>query len=281
MLKASLKKTEKLLNKFLCVALCAIFLTACNDETVRFNLSQNQATQIVAILSQYGISSNVIRDTAGSESYNVNVKQGYYNQAISILDQRKDELDQELESFEELTATKGLLPSSREMEALKLDRALSLQLAELIKQLPEVYSVKALLHSSLLDEKQKPSVSLAITEYPGLSLDPSKVKALVQKAVTGIKDEDIFISISPKKKDEIKIINSGLENQEGRLIYVPLRPFLKAFRVAEADYNGIVILLLILFVLAAAFFAAIGFLVGYRYEIISAYGARRKAAKDK
>ena len=104
------------------IALCFLlfFLAGCKSVTLVQDITQRRATQIVAALNERGISSNALKESGSGAKYRIEVRSEQYSQAIGILNE-KGLLEETPASFEELTQAQGFLPSSREMEALRME----------------------------------------------------------------------------------------------------------------------------------------------------------------
>ena len=254
---------------------CVLFLitlAACGSEEVVTDLDQRAANSAVSILNQYGISASKQSVGRGANvRYSLSVRAAQLAEAVSVLSVHDIPAEREPESFADLTAQRGLVPNSREVEALRLDHALALQIEALIANLPGVRSVSALVRSNILNARQIPQASITMKKDQGVTLESQTVARLVKAAIPGIGTDTIGIEVSDVVTPEITLSSIGVQNVDGVLVHVPLRPFLRSYRVPEGDYRGLIFLLSGMFTVCGVVFSLFGFLVGYRYQLFQRY----------
>ena len=246
------------------VFLVGVTLVACQDAVVVQEVSQRQANRVVSTLNESGIAALAVKESGGRGRYRVEVKRGYYSQAVSLIE-KQGLPGEERPAFSELVEPRGLLPNSRDAEHLRLDHALAVELEEVLSTAGGVSQSKALVrfHSAPSLEARSAVVSL-------MSADPSqvdvpKIRQTVQKSVPGILDENILVQLNqlPESVGGERAAE-GVLNDDGRVLKVPLRPFLKIWRVPEDDYTGMAVTLLCCMIIAAM----LGVLLGYWYSIL-------------
>lgn len=237
-------------------------LIGCNSVDIAEDLTQTQANEIVSLLNSKGIASVAQKETGGKARYSVEVKRSFYSQAVSLLAE-KGLPSEHKETFSEISASHGLLPNSREMEALRLDHALAIELEETLQNHPSVASAKVMARLHFLKDNAPAGVSVVIQERAGAKLDPDEIVQIVLRGVPGIKKESIYISTHLPPEDNIVNSNDGVFNAKGRVIRVPLVPFLLAWRVPEDDYSGLALTLSGCIVLVALVGALVGYWYGY------------------
>ncbi|MFA9209864.1 MAG: EscJ/YscJ/HrcJ family type III secretion inner membrane ring protein, partial [Yersinia sp. (in: enterobacteria)] len=72
-------------SRVLAAVLLTFMLSACNDENLLFNLTQEQANQVLAILQQHNISAK--KDGNLKAGYTVSVGESESTAALSIINQ--------------------------------------------------------------------------------------------------------------------------------------------------------------------------------------------------
>jgi len=255
LLLVTLPLTLRALGRAVCIS--ALFaLSGCDSIYVAEDLSQKQARQVVAALNQNGIGAVAERQSGGGAKYSVEISKKNYARATALLSE-KNLPTEERASFEDLTSQSGLLPRSREMEALSLDRALAVQLEELLLQNPKVRSSKVVIRLNYLPEKGEPSASIAVT---GEGIDGAEVLGMAQRVVPGITPARISLALH---KDENTAPTHRQES--GR----EMSSFLFGVaRVPDEDY----IVLAFTFIGSLITVAFAGGLVGYWYGLLNRGG---------
>lgn len=248
-------------HRYLLVVFAALLLSGCNVTPVAYDLTQKQATEIVAVLSAHGIYAEVSRGVGGRALYTVSVKNGYYTQAVSLLHEKGLPRDPE-PSFSDLIESKGFLPNSRELDQVRLDRALALEIEKIIGNLPAVKSVSAIARVNYSDDAG-PAVSLAIAARADAEIDQARLVDLVVKAVPGLTPEQVGISVQKELPAQELATNAGIFTESGKVITVPLTPFLLSFRVPEGDYNGLALTLLGCILVVAVVGGVFGYWYGF------------------
>lgn len=249
------------LVKLTLVVQCML-LSGCSSVPVAEDISQSQATEIVAILSDHGISAIASRESGGKGKYSVEVKRSYYSQAVSLLHD-KGLPGERKSSFNELISQNGLIPNSREMDALKLDHALATEVEEMMQNHPGIASVRAIVRLNFLKNNQEPAVSLIVQGRPGATVNSDDLVPLVAQIIPGIHKEKVSITIAPVAPDEKLSGSEGVFNDNGKVLRVPLAPFFFFWRVPEDDYAQIALLLFVCIAVVSGVGAILGYWYGY------------------
>ena len=247
---------QRLLRLLLATAL-VLFCVSCSSVPVAKDLSQRQANEIVAVLNSVGINSIAVRDSSGGRvKYTVEVRKGFYSQAVGILHEKG--LPEE-DLFTEMIEQKGIIPNSREVEALRLDHAAAIEIEQLLHNHPGVSSARVIVRLNSLKENAPASVSAIIQERAQQNLNRDELTAIISRTVPGIAPENVSVWVSPADTTEMITGKFGVLNQKGKVITVPLVPFLLAWRVPDDDYDEIA-LALISFLLIMGL---VGAIIGY------------------
>ncbi len=247
--------------RWLCV-LCLFALVACERVPVAQDLSQKQANTIVAFLAGQGIPAQAEKQTGGKSAFRVLVKSDLYGRSISLMNERGLPGDQR-PSFDELIQQKGLIPDSRAMEQLRINRALALQVEEILSLHPGVRDVRVAVHRIQKDEEDASRVSVMLTTDPkGKAPILSDLRSLVLKTVPGITEEDISIVMEKPAEQKLPAGVGGVYQDESGVLRVPLVPFLVFWHVPESEYISFVFLFCGLFVVILLVAISFGYWFG-------------------
>ncbi|MBX7145118.1 MAG: hypothetical protein K1X79_11755 [Oligoflexia bacterium] len=220
------------------IVLIATCFGGCDGTPIAQDLDQRQATEIVAVLHEQGISAFAERESGGKGRYHVEVRRADYSQAVTILHDRNLPGERRA-SFNELVAQSGLIPNSRELDALKVDRALATEVEEMLQNHPDVAAARAIVRLNFLRDQQEPAVSLVIQERSGRSVRKDDIVAAISKIVPGVRPESVSILVSAVNEPGQTALTEGARNIEGKVVRIPLTPFLYFWRVPEDEYAQI------------------------------------------
>ncbi len=247
----------KIIKLFITIFVIFTFV-GCSDEIVVRGVDQKQANEIVSALATSDINSKVKIDPTSKKLFAVYVSEDNYMKSVSILTS-KGLPRENTATFSELIAHHGILPDSKRMESLRLDKALALEIEEAISRFPNISNVSVVVRKEYIKDKEDPSVAILIVT--GASFDNSQIqdtKNIVMSAIPGIADEDIKILIREAEPNynEDKV---GMMNVDGRTFVVSLSKFLGYWEVATKDHKS----LSIFFVMLVFFVGVIGIVLGY------------------
>ncbi|MCB0318035.1 MAG: hypothetical protein KDD56_04705 [Bdellovibrionales bacterium] len=241
------------------ILLFVVVLVGCDTVPVAEDLDQLQARQVVSELSKYGISAVAEKGSGSRAKYSVAVRGVQYHQAVQILEEESLPKDKKL-SFYDLVEPKGLMPNSKEMEDLRLDRAIAVELEEVISAYSGVKSVDVLLRLNFRSSEQLPTASIVLKLNKSNAVNTEELLRLVTKTIPGIPRENIEI-ISHRETDfaDGSLEEVGVKRVDKRVVSVPLVPFLSKWQIPDGQYRSLV------FVLSGIVFIVflIGFVLGY------------------
>ena len=251
----------KVLKLTLLLSLCGL-LFACQDIDVAHDLSQRQANEIIAVLSEQGIAAHATRATGSHGQFIIEVPSNRYTEAVSILHYENLPKAEE-PGIGELLAPKGFLPNSRELENMRVDRAIASELETMLKTNPAISEVKAVVRRPVFDGvgPQPPAhISIAIRKSPENQINKETVLSLAANMIPGVSADTVVIDI----QDALPIasgVRQGVSRENGgsKVVSVPMKEFLGWWRVAENDYDKMVLVLLC----AVLVFMAVGLFVGF------------------
>lgn len=251
-------------------------LTGCDAVDVVSGVNQSQANQIVAALSQNGIMSVANKQVGAGGNFSVEVNKADYIQAVSLLSELKLPEDVR-ETFAEVVKSRGLLPELKAIEEVRLDRAIAAQVEDVVRALPGVVSVRAMLNSNHIKSDNlanRSSLLLIIQREPGANIVEADIKSMISPVVPGLVPDAVRVEIKERSPVAIRPAKEGLENVNGKLVYEPLVGFMRFFRVPACDYVRLRLFFAAVMALTAFVCGSLGFLIGYRYELIR--GVNRK-----
>lgn len=228
-------------------------LTGCGSTPLADDLEQREVNEIIAVLRERGINGSVTKGR-GSGRYSVSVSSGKYGEAATVLS-RLGLPGERRPSFQEMTATSGIIPSSRAVETLRLDRALAAQLEELLQARADVYSTSAVVRRHVVGN-EKPSVSVIVQRQPGATLSADEVREIAAHSVVGVGKDDVFVSIgdAPRFKDAVGL---GKQASDSDLV-----PFLLVWQVPRDHYNSLAGAFVVLMVIVSALAGLGGYIIG-------------------
>ena len=241
--------------------LCGSFV-ACQDIDVAHDLNQKQANEIIAILSEQGIAAHASRGTGSRAQFIVEVPSNRYSEAISIL-HYEDLPKLEEPSVADLLAPKGFLPNSRELETMRIDRAIATELENMLKTNPAVNEVTAVVRRPVLEgvgPQPAAHVSLMNRKNHSFQIDKETIIALVAKMIPGVSADTVVIDI----QEALPVVGGARKGvfrsgSDGKVVSIPMKEFLGWWRVAENDYDRMVLVLLC----SVLGFLIVGLFVGF------------------
>ena len=254
-------KALTLFTKLVVMALASLSLVACDSATVVSDRSQREAIEAVAILNSYGIEAVAKKETSGKGRYSVEVEKGYRTQANTILWERIYSRESET-PFSELIEQRGLIPSSREIESLRIDHAMAVELEEALRAHPGVVHAKAIARINSAKQTGSPSVSVVIQQKRGVDVSHDQLEEIILRSFPGLRKENIQLSIELEENSALTLVNEGVINQDGKVIRKVLKPFL-FFLVPEESFFSLALTLFGCIVLVLVASGIGGYWFGY------------------
>lgn len=253
-------KLFSLLIQFLLPAL-SMLCAGCQGDQVGGGLDQNKANHMVAVLTSNGIGAAARKESAGRGTYGVWVDPGSRGEAAVLIDE-KGLLEKGEASFDELVSNQGILPGSREMEQLKLDRAQAIEMERLLENLPGVVSARVVLRSRFLREGEKASIAVVVEEQNPEPGRAEQIRSIISGAVPGVEAGQVLVSVHAGEIEDTLRQQIGMLNIKGKPVPVALDKFLGLWRVPRDDSASLAFTLVGL-ILACGF---IGAIAGYWYS---------------
>jgi type III secretory pathway lipoprotein EscJ len=245
------------------IALC-ICTTACGTSPVADDLSQREANQIVAALQSRGVDSTPEKERGAKGRYSVVVSSSDLSKAASLLAELSLPAERKA-SFSELVASSGFLPSSREVESLRLDRALAAELEDLVMGHPAIAAAHIVVRShSVAAQAGAASISVVAQKKAGAEVAPETIRDVVARSVPGVQGDAVVVLLSEAPR---------ITEPSGAAEHVAnaLTPFLVFWRVPTSEYNGLAGLFIGLLVLVAGMAGVGGYIFG-QYALSKQHG---------
>ncbi len=224
----------------LCLA-ASIFLSACGNIELYQNLSEEDANEILVLLSENNIKATKKKDIVQNEvSYSILVKEADMVRARSLL------LSHNLPRRKELGLTgvykeKGLIPTPDEQKARYL-LALKGEIINSLRRIPQVIDADVVLNVPSKDEfagaeqqhEQRPTASVVVRVKPDAvtagAISESKIQQFVSNAVEGMNPRDVTVVISylpveqkSLRPGDVQTLPSQME-QPGQMPSVGVQP---------------------------------------------------------
>ncbi len=247
----------RFLSTWFCLVVVFI-LAGCSGEPVGKNLSQKEANQIVALLANHGIASDIESASGGRAKYEVSVNAADFTAAISVVHQSRLLAGSE---FKDLISERGILPSSRDFEALRVDHARALEIAEHLESHPAIASANVAIRHNFPQDNPQPGVSALVETRAGAQFSPDEVRQIILNLVPGVKPENVQVSAYSVESGDSTLLTTGVQNKKGKVVRLPVVPFMLGARVVEDDYRRLALGLLGFLVLVSI----LGGVVGYWY----------------
>ncbi len=225
------------------ICLSTFGLTGCSEQQeLAGNLDTQQSVELMVALRGVGIVSARERTSSGREaSYMVTVSGNEYLRALQVMHEYRLPSERR-EQFEELTAPKGLIPNTPEMNKLRLDHAMAIEVERVVASLPGILDVKAVVRSLLTDDNSgsslgsTPSVALVIrylSPSGNIPFDVDEIKNIVMKVIPGASAEAISVNATRIFFPISALEGEGDVGQGSSAAFIQLRPF--PFRVVASE----------------------------------------------
>lgn len=230
-----------------------LVMAGCGTTPVAQDLTQRQANEIVALLANRGISAVARKETGGKGLFAVQVPDDSYGPAVTMLQERGLPSETRLTAGDLLTP-QGIIPSSREMEAMRLDYAIAAQIEEMLQSHASIAQARCVVRLNFLHEGQEPSASVVLEERANAqSLDQATVAEVVLRALPGMKRENISIVFSKGDQATTRAeLGTGVAQMQ-------MVKFLWFWQVPASEYSGLALLFSAALLLVAGAAASVGY----------------------
>lgn len=240
------------LRLFLCLMPVVFSICGCGSKPVATDLSQREAHEIISLLQDSGIDSTADRDRGGKAKFTVSVSAAEYLKSIKILHEHNLPAEHTV-SFNDLIGESGLLPASRDVESMRIDRAMAMEVEELLGAMPGVASSAVVVRAKSAEQGSVPSIAVVVQKRGAEVVDQEKIKELVGRAMPNIAPDNISITIEQTKNDGIPRASETKQN---------LVRLLGFFSIPEDQYQGIVLCLLGVLVVVGITAGIMGYFFG-------------------
>ena len=253
------------------MSLLACVMFGCDSSPLAGDLAQRDANEIVAVLRERGIEAEIERERGAKGKYSVSVATAQFGASAALLTQLGLPTERKA-SFRDLVAPSGILPSSREIEALRIDRAQAAEIEDLLSTHTAVAAVGAIVRIRSVQSNAEPSVSVVVQKRYGATLDIAVLQELVLRALPGIKPAGVVVSITEQSPPLVTGSGSEVASSPEALV-----PFLVFWRVPQGEYMGLSLLLIGLLVGISGMTALAGYIFGQYTQARQAESMRLEA----
>jgi len=195
------------LSRLALIAMIAFLLAGCGGIELYQNLSEEDANEMLVLLSENGIKASKIKEVRQNEVfYSIEVSEREMARARSLL------LQHNLPRRKELGLTgvykeKGLIPTPDEQKARYL-LAMKGEIINSLRRIPQVVDVDVVLNVPTRDEfataddqhRQRPTASAVVKVKPDVTgaspLTESKIQQFVANSVEGMNPRDVSVVIT-------------------------------------------------------------------------------------
>lgn len=184
-----------------------LLIISCSEEKLVREINQNQAIEIVALLNKNQVDAS-IEQASGGRSYTVLVSKDNYLKSVALL--KKNNLPKAEEvTYKDLISKRSLLHNSRDVDALRLDKALALELEEALSSLPYVVSAKAVVRKKFTDDVKSQGVAVILSVKDSSKVEDSKIRQILTNIIPGISSDKTTISVN-RVEPEVLLEQKGL-----------------------------------------------------------------------
>lgn len=174
-----------------------LLLTAsCGDsELLVSSVSEADSVQIMVVLQKSGIAAKRVATSSSKEArFKIEVVPSDYAKALNILHQY-DLPKRDSDSLASVTEPRGFAPNPPEINSLRLDHALSLEIERMLGSLPGIIGVKTLVRSNFSEQNSKVSVVIRYTsDSKELPFKIDEVKNIILQSVPSLNPNNMQVS---------------------------------------------------------------------------------------
>lgn len=179
--------------------LFVLLLAACREVTLVDNQRQSDAAKIVALLGDEGIDAAAMEsDPSFRGKYRVTIPSDRYAAAMSSIT-RHGYPKNETQTFAELTESSALTPASREVEAIKADRAVAVEIEQVLSSFNGIEAPSVLVRHHQCKRSELSTV-VVIGDVTKDFTDTQRAELLrvVTQAVPGIVSDNVSLVLTQR-----------------------------------------------------------------------------------
>lgn len=247
-----------------------IIVTGCDVTPVASDVDQREANQIVSVLYRRGIEAKLEARRAGRGGFSVTVSDEDYPRAATLLGQLGLPGEHQ-PTFEQMTASSGILPTSRSVDDVRLDRALAAELEGALSRLATVLDAGVVVrkHSARTSKEASVTVILKVSSDSNLSIE--RCKKLVENVFPTMARDNILVSIHRSASHQTDFDSSGTGHETISFMYF--------WRVPAALHRDFVFLFFGIVFFVAGIAGSAGYLIGQYRSIRRAFPVRSSAKR--
>ena len=196
----------RLVVRVLVLSVLCFSLVGCFERELIGNLEAREAMEVYAALRRSGISAQKAKEAKGrKERFSIQVHPDDFPRATEVLLQF-DLPSSANDKINILVGQKSLFPGSKDLTYLRGDYVRSLQVERVIRALPNVAGVKAVVQTVQKrrvlgrdsSKEARAAVVIRYYEQDGVApIDKEGVTKLVQQSVPGLSAENVRVHFSP------------------------------------------------------------------------------------
>jgi type III secretory pathway lipoprotein EscJ len=236
--------------------LAALLVSGCGTTPVADDVGQREANEIVSLLYERGITAQLVKGRGSKARYSITVPTSRFADAAAVLSRMGFPADKK-PTFQELTASNGIIPASREVEALRIDRATAAEIEDLLKSQADISSASVLVRLRAVEGQSPPTATVVIQTRPRRAVSAAEVRDITARAVPGMKPEDVFVSLSEVSDYSNRDAEMAHSDESGAMV-----SFLGVSKVPSTEYRSHVMLFIGLSVFVGMLAGLCGFLLG-------------------
>lgn len=187
------------MKRILLASVLIFLLTACKKELLH-SIPEDQANDILALLTDYGIRADKLRDERQeTPSFNIVVEESDYSRAWTIL--RENGLPREkIRGLSEVYQKQGLISSSMEEQAL-LIQAIKGEVEKTLETIDNVIKARVIIsipnqvHNPFDESKGQMSASVLLKVKKGSYINKEMVKGILTGALCSLDKERISVEV--------------------------------------------------------------------------------------
>jgi type III secretory pathway lipoprotein EscJ len=270
------------------MTVCIFCSVACSERSIIDDVEQKQANEIVAFLHEQGIPAEASKGTGAKAKFSVVVRDDDYGAAVALVT-KTGFPNTPTQTFDEIIAQRGLLPDSRDMQALRIDRALAVQLEEMLRAVPGISDAKVVVRQHFQsDGPGASSVSVVISTDHSVAGDAivneDSLRQLIAKSLPSVDPAQVLLRIDrlPDTVKRMGMAREGALREDESVVRIPLTRFLFGKHVPADEYGGFVFVFCGSLVLIGILGALLGYWYGFfqRSTDFRSSGGKRAVLRD-
>ncbi|HMO01945.1 MAG TPA: hypothetical protein PKD37_01500 [Oligoflexia bacterium] len=249
----------KVIFKLTLLTIFCLSLSACGEVSVVDDISQSEANKIVSLLGGNGIRAIATKQTSGRAKYSVYVGKSEYLRSVKIISDKGLPAPAEVSFNDLLGGGSGILPVSKNIEDLKIDRALAMELEELLKAGQGVVAAKVVVRQASAPSKDQQAASIVVEAFEGAQLTPDHARQLASRVLPGIDATKLYLLFNYKAPQSVAVGANDSSSRSGIDKQGSLSPFLFNLMVPSDQHRDFSMIFLGCLILTGVLAGALGY----------------------